>query len=1159
MAPSEQPSQTPPETSEAPATTGIQTPPDIPPSAEAPSITLPPLSRPPVMDTAKFLRLRGWLDAALVVVVLLFAFLVASFPAGNPDFFRQLGTGRLILRGEYHFGVDPFVYTAEDTYWVNHSWLFALLMYGLYHLPAIGGAAVVIFKALLIALLAEILLRIGRRQGQSLWIPAACTALAILVLSPRLYLQSTCLSFLFLGVTLWLLTAVRQGGKRWWWLLPPLFALWVNCDEWFFLGPLAMALYLAGELLRLRLGDADAKPQAGELCMLGLVFAVSLAACLLNPHHVHALTLPPEFGLTAAGDLIEHDPQFQLRFLSPLRKDYYQPYLGLSVAGMAYWPLVLAGLTSFVFVFGRAPWWRLLVWIGFALLSLYNVRAIPFFAIVAGPITALNWLDYAAHRFGTAPRVTTGWRNWSLGVRILTVLAGLALLIATVPGWLQALPQHRRLGWSVRVDPSLEAMARTIHDWRQAGLLDGKDPHWFNMHFEVASYLAYFAPGEREFLDQGLPHFPKAAQDYLAIRQALEELPGEQSSEDGDRIALKKVRAILHNNHVRYWIFDHLSNHKADLVAQWFLFTHSEEWVLCYLKGRIAIFAWRDPEDRKTPDPSKGLALDLKRAAFGPEAEPAPPRSAEPAPPRRWWETCWEEWWRPAPPLSIDREAVTLYDFRYQATERQRQFDLHSRAWQGGVAASAIAGSLPRGPMPNSLLALSWCCTYNDLFPPGAVQPARQPRQSEQLAMLVWDAYLNRQFFEAPSLYLGIRAARRALFVDPEDGLTYFRLGQAYQQRSRDLPQESKLLATVPRLAAIRRTQMVAAFQNCLRLQLDDDKAAQAHVALFKVFDQLKYLDAAVHHRREALNKWTAAEPPPGISPTEYNQKLDQMSAELTRLEGELERRLERYEVNAAPKSGLEKVKVALDLGLTETALSELQQVAQEKIDTFNQNDRIIIKRVTGVALDLGRLDKARELLPDLGGQPVMPDDVDLYVRLAAARGDYEEADRLLADALNYVWKDPAGRPMYFGERIQIGRAVASVLLGEAQHLMETPLFPMPPWLAPIPSEYLRRRWRLDAIEVGLGIGQQRAEWYLLRGWLALESGRCVEARGYFQDMLDTLPLPQHWIPEIQKLEVLSEDINPVEIQHLQELRVRQSVARIVSQQYLKRLEASQR
>jgi len=264
-----------------PATTGIQTPLGIQAPAEPPSIPLKPLPRRSAMTVERFTVIRGWLDGILVALVLIFAFLIASFPATNPDFFRQAATGRLLIQGAYHFGVDPFTFSGDQVYWVNHSWLFGMLMYALYQIPTIGGAVVVVFKALLVAALAEILLRTSRRAGQSLWIPTACTALAVLAVSPRLYLQSTCLSFLFLALTLWLLSTSRpdegeqgmNGGKRIWWL-PPLFALWANCDSWFILGPLSVALYLGGELIQWKFPPADAGPDESRgrrLKTLGLV------------------------------------------------------------------------------------------------------------------------------------------------------------------------------------------------------------------------------------------------------------------------------------------------------------------------------------------------------------------------------------------------------------------------------------------------------------------------------------------------------------------------------------------------------------------------------------------------------------------------------------------------------------------------------------------------------------------------------------------------------------------------------------------------------------------------------------------------------------------------------------------------------------------------
>jgi tetratricopeptide (TPR) repeat protein len=1162
---------TPPEGADAP--TGIQTPPETP---AAPPIPLPPLPQAPAMSAEKLTRIRGGLDGILVALVLVFAFLVASFPVTNPDFFRQLATGRLLAHGEYHFGVDPFTYTTESERWVDHSWLFALLLYGLYQIPSIGSIAVVVAKALLVVGLAEIMLRTGRRVGQSLWVPAACTALALLTLSPRLYLQPVCLSFLFLGLTLWLLTAIRyprsairpdsgqrtaDSGSRMWWWIPPLFALWVNCDAWFFVGPLAVALYLIGELLQHWYPPAGTeRDEAGRrrVGTLALVLVVGLAACLVNPHHVHVFTLPPELGLSPASDLIAHDAQFRTLFLSPLRRAYYDPLLGLSVAGLAYWPLLLAGAVSFGFVFGRVPGWRLPVWLGFALLSLYNVRAIPFFAIVAGPITALNWLDYAVLRLGCDPLLTLGWRRWSIGGRALTILLALALLVAVVPGWLQSRPyEAHRIGWDVRVDPSLEEAARQIKSWRDAGQLPA-DARWFNLHQEIANYLAWFAPGERAFFDQRIPQFRDTATDYLRIREGLEQMVPDRDAPaagvETNKSSAVRVDwpGILRRHGVQFWIIDQLGMQKADQVAPYVLFVNPQQWKLCYLRGRIAIFAWKDPEAKSTPSPSPA-PLDLERVAFGPEAEQAPPAGPETVPPPPRW---WEVWWRRRPPTPLDEETAKLHAIRFEAMQPQVAFTL-SRAWQTAVAAGSVGNALPQGPLPNCLLALnvSWSQTYADLFPLDGQPPARPPdRQRDRDAMYARQVYVRGQDVGPPeSLYLGVRAARRALAVNPADADAYVQLGWTYA-RLREATREALLMQASPLLADIRRTQMVAAYQDCLRCQPHPRNAAKAHEALYGAFQQ-HYYDLAAHHLRELRSTLQAIGPAPDQAPEKFAQTLEAISKRLMPLEEEVKRRQDQYEVSAANKPMLEKVRIALEKGLAETALTTLEQAAPGELSSLKEVS--IVSQMMALLLDMGRLDQARDLLlpePDMVGKPVPLHYLDYHVRLAAARGDYAEADRHLADALKQMRQPTAGRPSSSSSAQQIGERVARVLLAEAQRLGGAPR--VPTLVQVLPSDFWVRRWRLDALETGLLEGQQRADWYLLRGCLALEAGRCVEAREHFQLVLATVVPPDRWVPEVNHLDAL---LDPREMQILQHLPVRQGTAEELSRHYLKWLDAARR
>src|SRR5260370_1589294 len=108
--------------------------------------------------------------------------------------------------------------------------------------------------------------------------------------------------------------------------IPILFALWVNLDEWFILGPFAVALYLIGDLLQQVIApirtDDDA-PAPGHLGRLSLVFGVGLAACLLNPYHVRAFQVPSDLAPWVSGDspLQFHDAYKSL-FQTPFADEY---------------------------------------------------------------------------------------------------------------------------------------------------------------------------------------------------------------------------------------------------------------------------------------------------------------------------------------------------------------------------------------------------------------------------------------------------------------------------------------------------------------------------------------------------------------------------------------------------------------------------------------------------------------------------------------------------------------------------------------------------------------------------------------------------------------------------------------------------------------------
>src|SRR5262249_45279133 len=241
------------------------------------------------------------------------------------------------------------------------------------------------------------------------------------------------------------------------WPLLPLFALWANLDEWFFLGPLTVALYAAGQAVQVRLSArrlTAETPRPGEVRALGLALALGLAACLLNPQHVFVFTLPPQLGLSGVSSTLAGDRLLQSLFYSPFHGSYFRS-ANISVASLAYFPLLVLALLSFAVEYRHLRWARLLPFAFFLVLGARYARAVPFFAVVAGPVMALNFQDAARRRAAAAGRPAARHPGLAAG-RVLTALGLLGLLAAAWVGRLQPRPYERfRVALADELDPSL--------------------------------------------------------------------------------------------------------------------------------------------------------------------------------------------------------------------------------------------------------------------------------------------------------------------------------------------------------------------------------------------------------------------------------------------------------------------------------------------------------------------------------------------------------------------------------------------------------------------------------------------------------------------------------------------------------------------------------
>jgi tetratricopeptide (TPR) repeat protein len=526
-------------------------------------------------------------DVLLVALGLAFAFLAGSFVARNSDVWLHLATGRLIASGNYSFGTDPFCYTTADRYWANHAWFFDLAMY--FTLNSLGGGGLVVLKALAVCGIAGVMFLTVRNS--QVWLTASCVLLAMLALSPRLLLQPTVVSFLCLGLSLYCL---QVGGRRLR-AVPVIIALWVNIDSWFILGPALVLLFWIGRRI---------SPERATLPPWPIwLFPASLGACLLSPHHVFAFTLPLELSPSVWTSEFASDPRFAGVFASPWHWAPLGAAGGHSLAAWAFFALLLLSAVSFVVNVKALRSWRGVVWVPFALLAMWQLRLIPFFAVIAGPITALNLGEVVPEN---------AYRRVGRGVVLLTSI------VLVVLGWFGMTNgfrnRDRGAAWAVHTDPTLEHTASQLAVWRKENSVPA-DVHVFATFPDVGHYLSWFAPGERSFLDSRLQLFAPLARDFADISRSVGMLPGK----------VEHTQELLDKHHIAAVVL-----HDTDFGRMTRGLREASLWELLHVYGAAVLLVPKDSPyaaNKFVPERAAfGTASELRIAKSGPRTmtEPRP-------------------------------------------------------------------------------------------------------------------------------------------------------------------------------------------------------------------------------------------------------------------------------------------------------------------------------------------------------------------------------------------------------------------------------------------------------------------------------------------------------------------------------------------------------
>lgn len=209
-----------------------------------------------------------------LVAVLYVSFLAHRIDLTVADLGRHLTNGKMLLEQGIIPATNFYSYTMPDAPAINHHWGSGLLFFLAW--KAGGFTAVhLLFIAVSAATLAVFFGVAAAAAGPG---PAAViTALAVPLLAERTEVRPEAFSYLCAALFfLILLRYEKAGRRRALAILPFIEILWVNTHIYFFLGPVLVAAFLAGGVVRRPFDWSRVVP-------LGYAFLATAAAAFINP------------------------------------------------------------------------------------------------------------------------------------------------------------------------------------------------------------------------------------------------------------------------------------------------------------------------------------------------------------------------------------------------------------------------------------------------------------------------------------------------------------------------------------------------------------------------------------------------------------------------------------------------------------------------------------------------------------------------------------------------------------------------------------------------------------------------------------------------------------------------------------------------------------
>ncbi|MFA6194249.1 MAG: hypothetical protein WC719_00695 [Patescibacteria group bacterium] len=257
------------------------------------------------LRSPRFLKILVFLGL-LGLVVLIFS---QPIDLTTSDLGRHLVNGRVVWSNPDILFHNAYSYTEPDFRFINHHWLYGVIVYSIYRLAGFVGLSLfnilIILAAFSLAFYSArqkislyALDIFGRAKVDGFFLTSLVSLPVILLLSERVEVRPEIISYLLIIFVYAFLDSAEETKKyRRLWFLLPLFVLWANIHIYFFIG-LALVGFKAtaafiGALMEKEKNSLRRLLSAWRTSRLWLtLFSASVLACLINPNTWRGLIYP---------------------------------------------------------------------------------------------------------------------------------------------------------------------------------------------------------------------------------------------------------------------------------------------------------------------------------------------------------------------------------------------------------------------------------------------------------------------------------------------------------------------------------------------------------------------------------------------------------------------------------------------------------------------------------------------------------------------------------------------------------------------------------------------------------------------------------------------------------------------------------------------------